>query len=185
MIYAIFSYGQPVLRQKAAAIEQGTDVRQLAEGMLATMEQAQGVGLAAPQVGHSVRMFVINLSRYKDEGGGYNAADSKVFINPTLTIDTAVAPNFRQEGCLSFPNILVDVLRYEKVMVRYFDVNWQLQEEVWTGFSARVIQHEYDHLEGKLHIDYASPLRKRLLKSKLKAISDGKVEADYKMRFPS
>jgi peptide deformylase len=183
MIYPIIAYGDPVLRQKAKAIETGTDVKQLAEDMLATMDLAEGVGLAAPQIGKSIRLFVVNLSFYLKEEDN-NQAHRKVLINPILTIDEATLPSTYQEGCLSIPNILVEVPRKESITISYFDVNWQLHQEQWTGFPARVMQHEYDHLEGKLHIDYAPPLRKRLFMSKLHAISQGKIEVAYKMLFP-
>ena len=174
MIYPIVAYGHPILRQKASEIEHGTDVRSLAQNMLATMEHAKGVGLAAPQIGQSIQLFVANMG---------DPTDKHVLINPVLTVDTTVPANTVKEGCLSIPNIMVNVPRHEKITIRYFDADWQLQEASWTGFPARVLQHEYDHLLGKLHIDYASTLRKRLLKSKLAAIRHGNVAAEYKMTF--
>ncbi len=183
MIYPIVAYGDPILRKKAEAIEQGTALKELVQHMFATMQLASGIGLAAPQIGKNIRLFVVDLSQntlVKDV-----QEHKKVMINPVLKIDEKVAPNMSEEGCLSIPNVLVEVPRQEKVTVRYFDPQWQLHEEMWTGFPARVIQHEYDHLEGKLHIDYATPLRRRLLQGKLNAISQGKVEVSYKMRFPA
>jgi len=182
MIYPIIAYGDPVLREKAEAIEQGTALKELVQSMLATMQLARGIGLAAPQIGKNIQLFVIDLSQNALVKG--SKEHQKVMINPVLEVDEKVIPNKSEEGCLSIPNVFVEVPRREKVTVRYFDPQWQLHEETWTGFPARVIQHEYDHLEGKLHIDYATSLRKRLLQSKLNAISKGKVEVSYKMRFP-
>lgn len=183
MIYPIIAYGDPVLRKKAKAIETGTDLKQLAEDMLATMDLAEGVGLAAPQIGKSIRLFVVDLNYCLKEENN-DRAHRKVVINPVLTIDETALPNTYQEGCLSIPNIRVEVPRKESITISYFDINWQLHQEQWTGFPARVMQHEYDHLEGKLHIDYASPLKKKLFRSKLHAISRGEIEVAYKMLFP-
>lgn len=184
MIYPIVAYGSPVLRKKAVAIEKGVDVKTLANDMLATMDQAHGVGLAAPQIGKSIRLFVVDFTRYVKEQGS-NKAGRKVLINPTLQIDKTVPPTLYEEGCLSIPGVLVDVLRHEKITISYFDVTWKRHEEEWTGFPARVILHEYDHLEGKLHIDYAAPLRKNLMKSKLRQVSQGKVDVSYKIKTSS
>ncbi|MEM9417171.1 MAG: peptide deformylase [Bacteroidota bacterium] len=183
MIYPIVAYGDPILRKKAVAIEEGADVQTLADDMLATMDQAQGVGLAAPQIGQSIRLFVVDFSQYLQEQGS-TVEGRKVLINPELRIDEAVPAETFEEGCLSMPGVRVEVPRHEKITIRYFDTAWQRHEEEWTGFPARVMMHEYDHLEGKLHIDYAAPLRKNLLKSKLKQIRHGKVEVPYKMKFP-
>jgi peptide deformylase len=184
MTYPIVAYGDPILRKKAIAIEKGTALQELVQDMLTTMTLVRGVGLAAPQIGKSIRLFVVDLTQ--DFGTKHNSgAYKKVLINPVLKIDETVAPNIYEEGCLSVPNILVEVPRKEKIIIRYFDVKWQLHEEEWTGHPARIMQHEYDHLEGKLHIDYVSSLRKKLLEGKLRAISQGKVDVAYKMRFPS
>ena len=182
MIYPIVAYGDPVLRKKAVALEKGADVQTLAHDMLATMDQAQGVGLAAPQIGQSIRLFVVDFTPYLQQQGSEEVG-RKVLINPELRIDTTVSPTTLEEGCLSIPGIRVEVPRHEKITISYFDTAWQRHEEEWTGFLARVMMHEYDHLEGKLHIDYAAPLRKGLLKNKLKQVSQGKVEVSYKMKF--
>lgn len=183
MIYPIVAYGDPVLRKKAIAIEKGTDVKALADDMLATMDQARGVGLAAPQIGKSIRLFVVDFSQHLKEQGR-SEKGRKVLINPELIIDDTVTPVHYEEGCLSIPGVLVEVPRHEKITIRYFDTAWKWHEEEWTGFPARVMMHEYDHLEGKLHIDYAAPLRKNLMKSKLRQISQGKVEVSYRMKLP-
>jgi len=183
MVYPIVAYGDPVLRKKAVAIEEGTDMKALANDMLATMDQAQGVGLAAPQIGKSIRLFVVDFTPYLQQQGSKEVG-RKILINPELQIDETIPLTTFEEGCLSIPGIPVEVPRHEKIVVSYFDTDWQRHEEEWTGFPARVMMHEYDHLEGKLHIDYAAPLRKNLLKSKLKQVSQGKVEAPYKMKLP-
>src|SRR5690348_15968740 len=128
MIYPIIAYGDPVLRKKAKAIENGTDVKQLAEDTLATMDLAAGIGLAAPQIGKSIRLFVVDLNYCLKEENN-NQAHRKVLVNPILTVDETALPNTYQEGCLSIPNILVAVPRKEIITISYFDVNWQLQQE--------------------------------------------------------
>ncbi|MCG8341181.1 MAG: peptide deformylase [Cytophagales bacterium] len=178
MIYPIVAYGDPILRKKAAAIEEKANVKQLIVDMFETMGQAKGVGLAAPQIGKSIRLFVIDVSPF------FNDAYKKVFINP-LRIDESGELWKYEEGCLSIPDVRIDVTRKDKINISYFDEDWNKKKEEFTGVIARVIQHEYDHLEGMLHVDYASPLRKKSLKSELSAISNGKVEVAYKMSFPS
>lgn len=184
MIYSIVAYGDPVLRKKATVIEPGTDVKALAEGMIATMELAQGVGLAAPQIGKAIRMFIAAVALPHEEVQE-GSRRSKVFINPILSIDASVVPTSRNEGCLSIPGIMLPVLRKERLTISYLDENWQTREETYVGFSARILQHEYDHLEGKLHIDYATSLKKKVLKGKLNDIRRGNVNTTYKMQFPT
>ena len=182
MSYPIIAYGAPILRQKALAIEKGTPMQPLVQAMFTTMDRAQGVGLAAPQIGQSIRLFIVNLAAYLQEKGR-GGTGRKVFINPVLTVDDGIAPSTCQEGCLSIPSLLIPVPRREKITIHYFNTQWQWQKEVWTGFPARVMQHEYDHLEGKLHIDYAPPLRKRLLQKPLAKIRQGQVDVPYPMHF--
>lgn len=182
MIYPIIAYGDPILREKAAAIPKEKALEELAQAMFATMELAQGVGLAAPQIGHSMRLFVTDCTSY-NQAGKHGKMGKQVFINPVLQVDSTTTPDIREEGCLSIPHVLVAVPRRERIKISYFDLQWQFHEEEWTGFPARVIQHEYDHLEGKLHIDYASFLKKGLLKKKLATIRQGKVNVPYQMRF--
>lgn len=183
MIYPIVAYGDSVLRKRAVSLEQGTDVKHLAAAMLATMDQAGGVGLAAPQIGKAMRLFVVDLNHFM-EGAVQNNKHRKVYINPTLQLDSTDMLQYHEEGCLSIPDISVEVPRAKRLVVTYFDTNWERQEEELVDMPARVIQHEYDHLNGKLHIDYASPFKRRLLKGKLTDISQGKVAVAYKMRFP-
>lgn len=182
MIYPIIAFGHPVLKKKAQEIIKGEiDVVQLASDMYDTMHHAQGIGLAAPQIGKSIRMFVADASPLEDEEIG----DWKqVFINPEIIEETGKEWVF-EEGCLSIPTIREDVMRPEKVKIRFFDEQWELHEETFDGMRARIIQHEYDHIEGILFTDHLSAFKKRLLKSKLTNISKGIVKVDYRMTFPS
>lgn len=181
MIYPIVVYGDPILRQRAKDIEKDSiDVKTLAADMFETMYAANGVGLAAPQIGKGIRIFVVDGSVMEDEP---DLADfKKVFINPEV-LDEQGEPWAFEEGCLSIPNIREDVNRKEQVRIRYYDEDWNLHEETYDGVKARIIQHEYDHLEGKLFIDYLTPLKKRLLKGKLTDITKGKTETEYQIRF--
>lgn len=182
MIYPIVMYGDPVLRQRAKEIAAGTDVKQLVADMFETMYGANGIGLAAPQIGKGIRLFVIDGSSLEDEEGMEDF--KKVFINPRLLEEEGTAWEF-EEGCLSIPNIREKVSRKEKLKVRYYDEDWSLHEEEYDGMKARIIQHEYDHIEGKLFVDYLTPLKKRLLKGKLADISKGKVDTEYRILAPS
>jgi len=181
MIYPIIMYGDPVLRQKAKEIEPGSDIKQLIEDMFETMHNANGIGLAAPQIGKSMRLFVVDGTIMDDEPG--MAEFKKVFINP-LIVEEQGEPWEYEEGCLSIPNIREKISRKEKLKIRYYDEAWNLQEEKFDGLKARIIQHEYDHIEGKMFVDYLTPLRKRLLKGKLADISKGKVDTEYRITAP-
>ena len=190
MIYPIVVYGDPVLRQRAKDIEEGTDLKQLVQDMFETMYSAQGIGLAAPQIGKAIRLFVVDgspLSEDDDEEEDEVQEDmstfKKVFINP-LILDEQGTPWEFEEGCLSIPNIREKVSRKAKLKIRYFDETWKLKEEEYDGMKARIIQHEYDHIEGKLFIDYLPPLKKRLLKGKLNDISKGDVKTEYRILAP-
>lgn len=181
MIYPIVVYGDAVLRKKATDIKEGTDIKQLIEDMYETMYAANGIGLAAPQIGKSVRLFVVDGTILEDEP---TLKDFKMaFINPTIIDESGTEWPF-EEGCLSIPNIREDVSRKEKLRIRYYDETWQLKEEEFDGMKARIIQHEYDHIEGKLFIDYLTPLKKRMLKGKLANISKGEVETEYRILAP-
>jgi peptide deformylase len=181
MIYPIVMYGDPVLRQKAKDIEPGTDLKQLIADMVDTMHAASGIGLAAPQIGKAIRLFVVDGSGLEDEPEMENF--KKAFINP-LILDEAGTPWEFEEGCLSIPNIREKISRKEKLKIRYFDEDWNVHEESYDGMKARIIQHEYDHIEGKLFVDYLTPLKKRLLKGKLADISKGKVDTEYRILAP-
>jgi peptide deformylase len=181
MIYPIVMYGDPVLRQRAKDIEPGTDLTQLIADMNETMHAASGIGLAAPQIGKAIRLFVVDGTALEDEPDMENF--KKVFVNPQVLVETGAPWDF-EEGCLSIPNIREKISRKEMVRIKYFDENWQPHEEEYDGMKARIIQHEYDHIEGKLFVDYLTPLKKRLLKGKLSDISKGKVDTEYRIIAP-
>jgi peptide deformylase len=181
MIYPIVMYGDPVLRQRAKDIEKGTDLKQLIADMFETMYAASGIGLAAPQIGKGIRLFVVDGTGMEDEPGMEDF--KKAFINPQILEENGSPWEF-EEGCLSIPNIREKIFRKEKVKVRYYDEDWNLHEETLDGMKARIIQHEYDHIEGKLFVDYLKPLKKRLLKGKLADISKGKVDTEYRILAP-
>jgi len=181
MIYPIVAYGHPVLKKKGKDLEKGEiDVKTLVEDMFETMYNANGVGLAAPQVGKSLRVFVIDTDPIDD---GDEPKIKQAFINPKILDEEGEEWAF-EEGCLSIPNIREDVERKPNIRIKYFDENWDEHEKEFDGFVARVIQHEYDHIEGVLFTDHVSAFKKRLLKGKLANISKGKVKTDYKMLFP-
>ena len=182
MVYPIIMYGDPVLRKKAKDIDEGSDIQVLIQDMFETMNAAHGIGLAAPQIGKSIRLFVVDGTTLEDEP---EIADfKKTFVNPEIIEEEGKEWPF-EEGCLSIPTIREEILRKEKVRIRYFDENWIPHDEVYSGMKARIIQHEYDHIEGKLFIDYLTPLKKRMLKGKLNDISKGEVETEYRILAPS
>jgi peptide deformylase len=182
MIYPIVAYGDPVLKKVAQNIDPDDtklDLPKLIADMYETMYQASGVGLAAPQIGLGIRLFIIDTDRMEDDEAGMK----KVFINAQIMDEEGEKWAF-QEGCLSIPNIREDVYRKPKIRIKYFDENWLEHNETYEGIAARVIQHEYDHIEGKLFTDHLSSFKKTLLKSKLANISKGNVKVDYRMKFP-
>jgi peptide deformylase len=192
MILPIVAYGDPVLKKEAEEIDENYEgLSTLIDNMFETMYEANGVGLAAPQIGKSIRLFIIDATPFaEDEEEEPNEKAKgledfkKIFINPIIEEETGDNWGFK-EGCLSIPNIREEVQRQEKIVITYFDENWKLHEEEYEGYAARVIQHEYDHVEGILFTDKLSPLKKRLLKKKLTNISKGDVDVDYRMRFPA
>jgi peptide deformylase len=181
MIYPIVVYGNPVLKKKARDLEKDEiDVKALAEDMFETMYNASGIGLAAPQIGKSLRMFVVDATALDEpEYIGFK----KVFINPEIIEETGDEWAF-EEGCLSIPEIREEVYRPENLRMRYFDENWEEHEEEFDEMKARIIQHEYDHIEGILFTDHLSAFKKRLLKSRLLSISKGKVQPGYRILAP-
>lgn len=182
MIYPIVVYGDPVLKREADEIEEGSiDVIKLRDDMFETMYEASGIGLAAPQIGKSIRMFVVDGSPLEEEG---MENFKKVFINPEIVWEDGDKWNF-EEGCLSIPGIREEISRYAKLRINYLDENFVEHEEEFDGMKARIIQHEYDHIDGILFTDYLSPFKKRVLKGKLNNISKGKCDADYKIKLPS
>ena len=188
MIYPIYVYGMPVLRKVAQDIDEDYEgLDQLIEDMYETMFNAEGLGLAAPQIGLPIRLIVIDGSRMsadEDDDERRELLDfKKILINPHI-IEEEGDPWEFNEGCLSIPNIREDVKRQPRVLLRYQDENFEEHEEWFDGLKARVIQHEMDHVNGILFTDRISPLRKRLLNSRLKSISKGITDADYRIRFP-
>jgi peptide deformylase len=154
------------------------------------MYKAKGVGLAAPQIGKSIRLFIVDGSPFADEEGdepdprAEGIVDfKKVFINPIIIDETGDEWAFN-EGCLSIPKIREDVYRPETIHITYYDENWNYHEESFNGYAARIIQHEYDHIEGVLFTDHLSVLKRKLLQKRLTNISKGIVDIDYKMKFP-
>lgn len=177
----IVAYGDPVLKKVGTDIDKDyPGLEQLISDMFDTMYYANGVGLAAPQIGLPIRLFIVDTGEDEDGTPGYK----KVFINAEILEETGEAWSFN-EGCLSIPDIRENIMRKPNVKITYFDENWVEHTEDVDGMPARVIQHEYDHIEGKLFTDKVSVLRKTMLKSKLDAISKGNIKTDYKMRFPN
>ncbi|MGC6531532.1 MAG: peptide deformylase [Flavobacteriales bacterium] len=186
MILPIVAYGDPVLRATCEEIDQNyPELETLIANMFETMYEAQGVGLAAPQIGKSIRLFIVDATPFAEgEDGDPGCADFKrVFINPIIFEESGEEWGM-EEGCLSIPGIREEVKRQGDLKIEYYDQNWDLYEESLTGFAARVVQHEYDHIEGVLFTDKISALRRQLIRSKLNDISKGKTDANYRMRFP-
>lgn len=182
MILPVVVYGHPVLRKVGKDISSDyPKLSELIENMFQTMHNAEGIGLAAPQVGLSIRLFIIDLSPMGAEHPEY-VNFKKVFINAQI-MEREGDEEYEEEGCLSIPNIRERVIRKNRIRIKYLDKNFAEHDEVYEGWIARVIQHEYDHIEGKLFVDLISPLRRRLIKNKLVAISKGKMSAAYKTKI--
>lgn len=193
MILPIVAYGSPILKKEAEEIEENYEgLNELIENMFETMYEASGVGLAAPQIGESIRVFIVDASPFAeveedeepDPMAEGLAGFKKVFINPIIEDESGTEWPFA-EGCLSIPSIREEVMRKPKIKISYYDQDWNYLEEVYEGYAARIIQHEYDHVDGILFTDHLSPLKKRMLKKKLVNISKGDVEVAYRMKFPS
>lgn len=188
MIRPIVAYGDPVLRQRAEPISPDYPaLEQVISDMFETMYNASGVGLAAPQIGLSIRIFVVDGSPMdpreeiaEPEMDGFKG----VFINPRKVEENEKPWPF-EEGCLSIPGLRENVNRPNRLVLNYYDEHWNQHTNVFTGMRARILQHEYDHLEGVLFTDYASSFRKRLLRPKLSRISKGVADVSYAMRFPN
>lgn len=180
MVYPIVVYGDPVLKKHAKDVDQNADVSQLVADMFETMDSASGIGLAAPQVGKSIRLFIVDTHPMEDE----NIGDYKmVFINPEIIEEWGEEWDF-EEGCLSIPTIREDVSRLDSVRIKWFDEHWNKHYKEFDGMVARIIQHEYDHLDGVLFTDHITSFKRRLLKGKLANISRGKVETSYRISAP-
>lgn len=190
MIYPITAYGDPVLRTRATALPADYEnLDQLIADMFETMQHAHGVGLAAPQIGKSIRVFVVDstpmVNDPDDDDPRFRQPPlRRAFVNPQLLAETGEPWGF-DEGCLSIPGIREQVMRPARVKLRYEDAQRQVIEEEFDGIAARIIQHEYDHLEGVLFTDRINTLKKRLIKGRLTRITRGDVDADYRMRFPN
>lgn len=190
MILPIVAYGHPVLRKMCEDITPDyPQLEQLIANMWETMYGSNGVGLAAPQINRPIRLFVVDSEQIinsleEDEKKDYPGDNGikQVFINAHI-VETDGEEWAYNEGCLSIPKVREDVYRPESVTLRYVDEKFQPQERTFTGITARVIFHEYDHIDGKLFIDHLKPLKKRMIKGKLEDISKGKVSVDYKMIF--
>lgn len=183
MILPVIAYGDPVLKMKGRVIEKdhpGLDM--LIRDMWDTMYNAKGVGLAAQQIDQNLRLFVIDASPFADEEPALSNF-KKVFINPLIVKEWGDDWVFN-EGCLSFPELREDIFRKPNITLSYMDENLQAYEEDFTGLAARIIQHEYDHIEGIVMTDRISPLKKTLIRKRLINISKGLVKADYLMKFP-
>jgi len=190
MVLPIMAYGSPVLRKMGSTInEDYPNLEELISNMRETMKNARGVGLAAPQIGAAIRLFLVDTSPFsEDEELSEEEREilknfNKIFINPKILSEEGNDWAFN-EGCLSIPNINEDVLRKDTLTIEYLDENFKKHVETINGLVARVVQHEFDHIEGVLFTDKLSSLKKRLLKKKLENISKGKIEVDYKMSFP-
>lgn len=182
MVLPVYAFGQPVLKKKAVEINKEYDsLNDLISNMWETMYAAQGVGIAAPQIGLSVRLFVIDTIQIMEEDKKSEGI-KKVFINAKVVEETGDQWSY-EEGCLSIPNIRGDVERQQKVRIQYLDENFQAHDEIYEGINARVIQHEYDHIEGILFVEKLKPLKRKLIQRKLNDIKMGKSSADYKIKF--
>ncbi|MEO9258240.1 MAG: peptide deformylase [Crocinitomicaceae bacterium] len=193
MILPIVAYGDPILKKKAQEIDEKFEgLNTLIDHMFETMYDARGVGLAAPQINQSIRLFIVDASpfaeREEDEELDEKAIGlenfKKVFINAVIEEEKGDEWGFN-EGCLSIPNIREEVIRKPFIKISYYDENWNFHEDYYEGYAARVIQHEYDHIEGILFTDKISPLKRKLLQKRLLNISKGIVDVDYKMKFPT
>jgi len=190
MILPVTAYGDPVLRKVGVEIDKDyPNLLELIENMKETMVSAQGVGLAAPQIGKAIRLFIVDTSPFaedeelEDEERTFLDDFKKVFINAKILKEEGEEWPFT-EGCLSIPDIREDVFRQEKITIEYVDENFEKHIDILDGLAARVVQHEYDHTEGIMFTDKISSLKKRLIKKKLENITKGKVNPDYRMKFP-
>ena len=191
MILPIVAYGDPVLRKMATAIEKShPNLEELIDNMWETMYNAHGVGLAAPQIGQPIRLFIVDTTPFADDDELSKEEQKalkgfrKVFINAQIEEETGKEWAFN-EGCLSIPDVREDVNRKDTINITYVDERFEKHTETYDGLLARVIQHEYDHIEGVLFTDKLSSLKRRLLKNRLANISKGNIKVEYRMRFPN
>lgn len=191
MVLPIVAYGDPVLKKVGEEISKDyPKLNELIDNMYETMDEAFGVGLAAPQIGLSIRLFVVDASPFaedeslSDDEQAYLKAFKKTFINAKILMEEGDEWAFN-EGCLSIPDVREDVFRKPRITMEYQDENFESHTEVFEGLAARIIQHEYDHIDGILFTDKLSSLKKRLIKGKLSNISKGNIKVDYRMKFPN
>lgn len=191
MILPIVAYGDPVLRKETEEITKDyPNLNEVIENMFETMYEARGIGLAAPQVNLPIRLFIVDATPFEDDEDltedeqKYVSTFKKVFINAKILEESGDEWAFN-EGCLSIPDVREDVFRQPEIVMEYYDENFKKHKESFKGMVARIIQHEYDHIEGILFTDKLSPLKRRLIKSKLANISKGKINIDYRMKFPN
>jgi len=189
MILPIIAYGHPVLKRKAEVINKDyPKLKELIENIFETMYNASGVGIAAPQIGLSIRLFIVDTNPFaeddslSDNDRNQLKSFKKIFINPVIIDEKGGEWSF-EEGCLSIPNIREGVLRQKQITIQYHDENFNKHTDSFDGLLARVIQHEYDHIEGVLFTDKLSSFKKQLLKKKLLKISSGKLSFDYEMKY--
>ena len=183
MVYPIFVYGSPVLRKVAKEIDKNyPKLNEFIENMFETMQKSDGIGLAAPQIGESIRLFVINGAPWSEDDESLRYF-KKTFINAKI-YERSGDDNVYNEGCLSLPGIREEITRKSKIKISYYDENFELHDEEFDGLKARVIQHEYDHIDGILLIDHLPPLKRKLLKRRLTDISKGIVDVSYKIKAP-
>lgn len=188
MILPIIAYGNAVLRKVGQEIDKDyPDLKELIANMYETMYNARGIGLAAPQIGKAIRIFLVDTKQMLDEDPENDSKEKGIkqtFINAKI-IEKSGKEWVYNEGCLSIPAVNEDVVRQEKVKIQYYDEDFNFHEKEFDGMNARVILHEYDHIEGILFLDYLSALKKRLLKRKLTKITKGDTDAHYRMKFPN
>lgn len=189
MILPIRAFGDPVLRKECKEIDKDyPDLKELIDNMFETMQGANGIGLAAPQIGLDIRLFCVDITPLAEDEDYEDIAEElksfkKVFINAEILEESGEVWKFN-EGCLSIPDVREDVKRRETILIEYYDENFVKHTETFSDIRARVIQHEYDHIEGILFTDHLSALKKKLVKGKLNKIAKGEIDIFYKMRFP-
>ena len=182
MILPIYAFGQPVLKMKGRDIDKDMEgLDQLIADMWETMYNAHGVGLAAPQIGKDIRLFVVDSVQMQEKGEEHLGI-KKVFINAKILDESGSSWKY-EEGCLSIPDVRGDVSRQPNIVIEYMDEHFEKHTESYSGMNARVIQHEYDHIEGVLFTEKLMPLRKRRIKRSLERIKNGEIDAGYRMRF--
>ncbi len=183
MILPVYVYGSPVLRKVAREVEKDEEgLNEFIDNLWDTMYHSDGIGLAAPQIGKSWRIFVIDGTPMEEDDPSVKDFKS-TFINPKI-VEKSGDDKVYEEGCLSIPDIREQIVRPEKIRIQYYDRDFNFQDEEYIGIAARIIQHEYDHLNGVLFTDRTAPLKKRMLKNKLNAISRGKFQVKYKVKVP-